>query len=203
VRYVKVEGCTIARLFSGWDSGIRDALIAAGEELVAAGAQLITSNCGFTIRYQAELSDALGKPVILSSLLQIPLLTRALGSFRVLGVVTASAEALTDEVLGLAGVTDPKSLAVCGLEDAPAFRSAMIDCVGEANVAAIEDEVVDAALKLLAQRTDVGAMLLECSELPPYAAAVQNATGLPVFDFLTMIEHFGGALTRRPYFGFY
>ena len=38
----------------------------------------------------------------------------------------------------------------------------------------------------LAQRPDVAYWLLECANLPPYSAAITAATGLPVFDVLTM-----------------
>jgi hypothetical protein len=41
--------------------------------------------------------------------------------------------------------------------------------------------------------------LIQCSDLPPYAAAIQRATGLPVFDMVTLIDHVRAALKRRPF----
>jgi len=56
---------------------------------------------------------------------------------------------------------------------------------------------------LAARYPEMGAIVLECSMLPPYAKAVQDATGLPVFDFITMIDYFQAGTHRRPYHGYY
>ena len=64
---------------------------------------------------------------------------------------------------------------------------------------ALTDEAT--ALELLNDDSDIGAILLECSDLPPYAAAVQAATQLPVFDFITLIRWLHHATTQRPYSG--
>jgi hypothetical protein len=55
---------------------------------------------------------------------------------------------------------------------------------------------------LVGSHPDIGALLLECSELPTYAAAVQRATGVPVFDFSSMVEFFVSGLKRTPFSGF-
>jgi hypothetical protein len=61
--------------------------------------------------------------------------------------------------------------------------------------------VVNAALDMLEEADDIGAILLECSDMPPYAAAVQEATQLPVFDFITLIKWLHNATTQKPYSG--
>jgi hypothetical protein len=66
----------------------------------------------------------------------------------------------------------------------------------------VEGEVVEVARSLVEREPAVGALLLECSLLPPYAAAVQEAVGLPVFDYVTMIRHVFSAVIRRRYTGF-
>ena len=67
----------------------------------------------------------------------------------------------------------------------------------------IEAETVACAKELTQLHPDMGAIVLECSMLPPYAKAVQDATGLPVFDFITMINYFHDATHRQPYRGYY
>ena len=47
--------------------------------------------------------------------------------------------------------------------------------------------------------TAIRTILLECSNLPPYAAAVQAAVGLPVYDFVTMLHHVRATLVRTPF----
>ena len=65
----------------------------------------------------------------------------------------------------------------------------------------VGDSVVEAAEKLVTEHDDVGAILLECSDIPPYAYRVQQATGLPVFDFITLINWAHDAVTQTPYYG--
>jgi len=49
---------------------------------------------------------------------------------------------------------------------------------------------------------DIGAILLECSDMPPYSADVQRAVNLPVFDFITMINWVHHSVAQRPYYGY-
>ncbi|MEL7632233.1 MULTISPECIES: hypothetical protein [Sporomusa] len=39
-------------------------------------------------------------------------------------------------------------------------------------------------------------------EWPPYAAAIQAAVNLPVFDFITLINFVHQAVAQKPYYGF-
>ncbi|MER8779287.1 hypothetical protein [Mesorhizobium sp. M0977] len=86
------------------------------------------------------------------------------------------------------------------IDDAPVW-AALWQYPGSIEVAAVEGEIVRTAVNLVSAQPDIGAILLECSELPPYAAAVQRATGLPVFDFTSMVEFFADGLTRKPFDG--
>ncbi|SCB56151.1 AroM protein [Bradyrhizobium shewense] len=171
-------------------------------ELVREGAQLITSNCGFMIRYQDAVRAAVDVPVLLSSLLLAPFLERMLPREKVLGIITARASSLTPDLFEAAGLpANTERVAVAGLENAPAFAAAFLDLRGDLDVSAVETETVDAAVALLNDRPDVGMLLLTCSELPPYAAAVQRAIGIPVFDYTSMVEFFIEGLIRRPFNG--
>ncbi len=66
----------------------------------------------------------------------------------------------------------------------------------------IEKEVTGVAARMKDENPDLGAVLLECSDLPPYAAAVQEVVDLPVFDFITMIDHVHSAIRRKRYQGY-
>jgi hypothetical protein len=48
----------------------------------------------------------------------------------------------------------------------------------------------------------VKAILLECSLLPPYGAAVQEALDMPVFDYVTMINYVYSAVVKKRFEGF-
>jgi len=203
VRFRPIPGCTVERLIFAPDDALEAAVVESARELVAEGAQMLSSNCGFMLRYQRPVAEAVDALVALSSLLLVPFLQVTLPTGRALGVITASERSLTPDVLALAGIEGEAQLAIAGLDDEPAFRAAFIDCDGGLDVERVRDETAGAALRLVDQRPDIGAILLECSELPPYAPAVQRATGLPVFDFVSMIEFFAGGFDRSEFNGLY
>jgi hypothetical protein len=66
----------------------------------------------------------------------------------------------------------------------------------------MEREVVSVALELVRQYPDIGAFVFECSDIPPFARATQEATGLPVFDFITLAHLVYRATVPRSYHGF-
>jgi hypothetical protein len=106
-------------------------------------------------------------------------------------------------VLELAGIKSDINVIIEGLEDYEHFKWSILEEGGELDSDLIEAEVVAAARKIQDQHPDMGAILLECSLMPPYANAVQQATGLPVFDFVTMINYFYQGTHRQPYQGYY
>jgi hypothetical protein len=122
---------------------------------------------------------------------------------RPIAVITADATNLTAQFLVRNGVSVPNKVIIRGLETEPEFRSAVLDEKGSIDAALVEREVVDAVKQIREEHRDLGAVLLECSMLPPYAKAVQDATGLPVFDFITMIDYLYAATHHRGYDGFY
>jgi hypothetical protein len=204
VRYRRVPGLTVAEILSSRASDHADEVTGAARELSAEGARMITANCGFMARYQRSVRAAVDVPVLLSSLLLVPVLQGMLPTHRKLGVVTASSQSMTPEFLAASALDfDADRLVIAGLDAASAFDDAFIACVGTADIPAIEKEVVTAARGLVADEPAVGCLLLECSELPPYAAAVQRATGIPVFDFTSMIEFFAAGLRRTAFDGFF
>lgn len=201
VRFQRVEGLTVERIFKH-DLTYLEAMLKAGKELAREGVRAITGDCGFMAIYQEELARSLQVPVFLSSLLQIPFISKIIGQGRKIGVVTASAAALDEFVFRQIGIEDLSGLVIRGLEKKPNFASAVIKEEGELDAAKIEAEVVAEAKQLAAGNPAVRAILLECSMLPPYGAAVQEAVGLPVFDFVTMIDYVFSAVVKKRYHGF-
>ncbi len=57
--------------------------------------------------------------------------------------------------------------------------------------------MVAAALRLVSHRPDLRALVLECTNMPPYADAVRAAIGLPVHDIRTMLHERWHALARE------
>lgn len=201
VRFQKVQGFSVRRAI-GRDPEIYEALREAAEALASQGVRAVTGDCGFMAAHQKRLARELPVPVFLSSLLQIPFIAAIVGDAAKVGVLTADSRSLDDALLRQVGVTNSGGLAIAGLQDCPEFYRFAIEETGMLDTDAVEGEVVEAARSLVEREPAVGALLLECSLLPPYAAAVQEAVGLPVFDYVTMIRHVFSAVIRRRYTGF-
>ncbi|MEJ2168426.1 MAG: aspartate/glutamate racemase family protein [Desulfobacterales bacterium] len=201
VRFHKVEGFTVRRAI-GKDAAMYDRLREAAEILVRQGVRAVTGDCGFMGIHQKKLARELPVPVFLSSLLQIPFISLLIGDHAKVGVITADAQSLTADLLAAVGVCDAANLVIGGLQDQSNFRTFALDETGLLDAAAVEAEVVAVAQRMVEQESRTAAILLECSLLPPYAGAVQQAVGLPVFDYITMINYVFAAVIQQQYTGF-
>ena len=118
-----------------------------------------------------------------------------------MGVICAVADSLTPKLLSQCRVDDISDIVIAGAQDLPEFQK-LLQCTGSFNSYEIEQQLVGLAKQLVSNNPDIGAILLECSDMPPYAWAIQNAVRLPVFDFTTLINWVYNAVVRRPFTGF-
>jgi hypothetical protein len=176
-------------------------ILEGGEELQQQGVRAIVGACGYFGHFQKAASEHFSVPTFLSSVLQVPIIMRSLKPGQKVGVICADAPHLSPSLLTQCGVKDQSRVVVTGAQDYPEFRN-IIEGTGHFVSAKIEKELVNAAKNLVAENPDVGAILLECSDMPPYAWAIQNAVRLPVFDFITMINWINDAVVRKPFAGF-
>jgi hypothetical protein len=178
VVYRSIEGC---------DAGLDGAgVLAAAGWLERQGVTAITADCGALIRCQREVADAVKVPVMLSPLLQVPMLLASIAPSRRIGIVAAVADNVDDAVLAMAGVDEPGRVVVAGMQDQPAFRSAIVEESGVLDTRAVERETVGVARALV--EADIAALVFDCADLPPSSRAVRTEVGRPVFDFVTMID---------------
>lgn len=199
VRYKTLTGGTQERIH-GADPSIADLIIKAGKELQLEGVRAIAGACGYLGNYQKQVASALDVPVFLSSLLQVSMIHQAIGPGRRIGILCADGPAMTNQLLANCGVTPEMPIAVLGLEDQPGFSNITYSR-GEFNYDQVLQEVVAGACHLKEKHGDLGAILLECSDMPPFAWAVQKAVQLPVFDFITMINWVHHSVVQRQYQG--
>ena len=196
VLYRVVGGASPDKVVLKGAAGLLPDFIAAAQDLVRLGAEAITTNCGFLSLFQRELAAAVGVPVATSSLMQVPWVQATLPPGKRVGLVTVSAGSLSPAHLEGAGV--PLDTPVAGTENGREFFRVLIKAEkDDMDIDLAERDVVNAALDLVARHPDVGAIVLECTNMPPYAAAVQAATGLPVHDIYSMITWFHAGLRPR------
>jgi len=202
VRYKVVKNASIDRLLNQRDSSLIDPFIEAARELQDEGVKAVTGACGFMALFQRQVADALDIPVFLSSLLQVPFIYQMLPRGRKIGIISADSSALTLEHFSSVGITPAIPLILGGMENQKEFREAVLLEKGTLDSDQIEREVVGVAEQMVSRDPDIAVIVLECSDLPPYAAAVQAAVNRPVFDFITMIQYVHSSLVRRPFQGF-
>lgn len=191
VTFKKVTGATVPRVVTQGDPKLLPLFINAAKELEREGVRAITTSCGFLILFQDALTNAVSVPVFTSSLLMIPLVYRLLGSHHQVGLLTADASALTSRHLQAAGIGSIP-LAVAGMQDQPEFARAILNDEATIDPLKVTQEMIQVAQKLVTTHPNIGALVLECANMPPYTHALHSATGLPVFDlnnFITFIYH--------------
>jgi hypothetical protein len=90
---------------------------------------------------------------------------------------------------------------VMGCEGGQEFSSSIMANTGVYNPAKVEQEIVAVAKQMVSENDDIGAILLECTELSPHAFAVQDAVRLPVWDYTTLTKWIYSGTIRRPFTG--
>jgi len=197
VLYKVIKGASPQRVVKERASGLLDAFLAGARELVDLGAEGITTNCGFLSIYQAEIARHVGVPVATSSLLQASFIERLLPPGRRVGILTVSAETLTGEHLRSAGVAP--GTPIVGTDEGIEFTRAILGNEPQLDVAAAERDILQAGETLLEQNPEVGAVLLECTNMAPYARALREHVGLPVYDIYGFMTWFQAGLRPRDF----
>ena len=195
VRIATVRGATVREIVhrrnEAWLSPFSDAI----DSLADAGCTGIATTCGFLVRWQRTLVRTSRVPVLTSSLMQIPLVQATLPGHRRAGIVTYSVRELDAEALHAAGAAPDTPIE--GVPEDSYFATTIREGASVLDRARMEHDTVAAARRLVAAHADVGAIVLECANMPPYRGAVADATGLPVFDAAQLVAWFHEG-TRRP-----
>ena len=130
---------------------------------------------------------------------QIPFIARTLGPGRTIGVITADSRKLTPDFLREAGLEVANPVVICGLQDEPEFSAVVSGAKDSLDTDRLGEELVRVARRLIEEHPATAAVLLECSMTPPYSRAVQEEVGLPVYDFVTLIDFMrSGTHPRAP-----
>ncbi len=184
VLYEIVQGATPERVVRRRAEGLDGAFLDAARRLVDCGAAAVTTVCGFLSLFQSELAARAGVPVASSTLMQVPALDRMLPPGKRTGVITVSRESLWDDHFTAVGAS--ADTPVEGTESGRELTRVLIGNEAWLDMAAAEADVTAAARRLAARCPEVGAIVLECANMAPYADAVPE-TGLPVHDIYSFI----------------
>ena len=178
VLFETVAPASPERVVRGDPSALLPLFVAAGSRLVERGAALVTTSCGFLAPFQSALERALPVPVFTSALLAAQRMAAP-------AILTIDAGALTAAHLDAAGV--PPGTPVAGVENT-AFARAILGNAAELDTALAEREVVAAARRLVRRHPSTSDIVLECTNMGPYRAAVAAATERRAHSLVSLLE---------------
>ena len=185
VLYHVVPGASPDLVVRRGAAGLLGPFVEAGRALIHQGAEAITTNCGFLALFQAELLEALAVPGATSALMQVPAVQAVLPPGRRVGVLTVSAASLSAEHLTKAGC--PADTPVIGTEEGAEFSRVLLGNELALDVDAARADLIAAGRLMVDRHPEVAAIVLECTNMPPYARDVAMATGRPVFSMVDYV----------------
>jgi hypothetical protein len=201
VRIRMVPKATPQRIVLEGDESVLPEFVEAGKKLEAEGVRAITTSCGYLTTFQEALINAVNIPIFTSSLLQVPMVSRMLPKGKKVGILTIDSRRLTDTCLRAAGITH-EPIVIMGSEEVPEFYDTYPRGALEIDPEKVEKAVINMVKMLVEKNPTVGAIVCEAINYAPYAAGVQEATGLPWFDIVDLTKHVYNAVVKKRYVGF-
>ena len=197
VRYKVVKGASPQRVVDERDQTLLHDFIKAAKELELEGVRAITTTCGYLAMFQKELSKELNIPIFTSSLLQVPLVHSMLKPEEKVGIIVANAKTFHPSILEAVGAKNIP-VAITGMEEQYEFTFMRRE-MNRFNPNKVEKEVINVAKELIDCEPKIRAFVVEDANLPPYSKALQMATKLPIFDFMTLTNWVNLALIKNQF----
>jgi hypothetical protein len=182
-----VTGAWVENVVRG-DPALEPAYIAAAQRLVERGAVAISSNCGFSIRHQAAVAASVKVPVVMSSLLLLPVLLRQLPRPAKIAVLTYDSAHCSDDLLGIRDPAERARVVIGGIEGGEFWHNELKRPVPPTSVASIEKDVTACVARLRAAHPEIAMILFECAGFPLVAPAIRRITKLPVYDITSLCQ---------------
>ncbi len=197
VQFEVVPGLTADRLIHHFDPEILGLVQRTVQRLANHGATVAVGGCGFFARVHRELRDEGPIPFLSSSLLQVPWLRMLYGD--PVGVLTIDEASLTDQYVHDAGWSRTDPVVVQGVDPDSLFWHVYFENRDRFDPSVMEADVVRAAVRLAARAPNLRALVLECTNMAPFAAAVQAVVSVPIFDIQGLAHFAALAADRHPY----
>lgn len=195
---IQVSGSLLDQVVTNDDypSDFIDRFVKAGQELADQGCIGIFTDCGFLAMAQSALSTRVPVPIATSALIQVPSLLTILPPSRSIGVITYDDKKLGKLHLSKLGIAQIERVHITGAPDTGALRC-MIRDGGPYVFNEIKDELIQCTKDLVRKHPEIGAIVLECTQMPPFAEHIQKALDLPVYDLYSMVDWFYSGLVRQ------
>ena len=209
VQYEVVKGVDLQALVWAEDkTPCLQPILQAAKNLERMGCRAIAAECGYYAWFQEEISAAVSVPVFLSSLLQVPFAQQVVGANRVVGVLVALKKQLEEKHLTSVGIVPGSNFVVAGAEDdgcCPEFDHLWVKSLQTDPPGALYDktekEFVKVAVDFYRANPKMGAMVLECTGMQPFARAIQREIDIPIFSWGTLLDYAWSVAVHRDYYG--
>jgi hypothetical protein len=193
VKLDTLEGIWVEQLLSA-SPAHTPSFVDAAKRLERDGADILITNCGYSIAYQAVVQKSVRIPAALSSLMLLPLLDRLRSPGRKIGLLTYDAIKLTEAHLRAAWPQyDPDVVAIGGLQGTRSWSDmARDDAVYD--VKQITSDIAKVVNELMKQ--DLQFLLVECAALCAFIPHLRSITGIPVFDIVSLANFLSSGLQK-------
>jgi len=185
------------------DQTLKPVLIETAKKAEAEGCRFIGSNCGYFGHFQNDVASEVNILCYLSSVIQSSWIAQGLRDDQSIIVICGDGPNLTKHLFDQCSVPDEvfRRCHVYGAQDKPVF-STFTELPGHFDYQVVKEEIVSIARQAVHDHPDAGAILLECTDMPPFAADIASELNMPVFDAFSMLGFAAGAVARKPYYGF-
>jgi hypothetical protein len=172
------------------------------------GCRAIAAECGYFAYFQKDIAGYVDIPVFMSSLLQVPFIQQVIGPERAVGIVCAQKRFLTDTHLENVGINLDSNYIIAGALDeygCPEFTNLWDhekrpECP-ESHYDKAEKDMIRVCSEFCDKNAHIGALMLECTGMQPFARAVQRVVDLPVFSWGTLLDYAYSVVAHRDYYG--
>ena len=210
IQYEIARDVDIRRLVVEKDkSPCLEPILRAARHLEEMGCRAVVGECGYFAYFQREVAANLNVPVFMSSMLQVPLAQQLIGPNKVVGLLVANSDYLTDSHLASVGIQPGSNYVVCGamndlhcVEFDHLWTNGLRSEPPSADYAKAETEFLEVAVEFFHKTPNMGAMLLECTGFPPFARALQQIIEIPVFSWGTLLDYAFSVVVHRDYYGY-
>jgi hypothetical protein len=209
IQYEIAEGVDIWALVHEADkSPCREPILRAAKKLEKMGCRAIAAECGYFAYFQREVAAHVDVPVFMSSLLQVSWAQQLIGPAKVVGILVAREKRLTDAHLEAVGIRPGSNYVITGAEDdnrCPEFTHLWYKPERTDPPGAIYDkaeaEFLKVAVDFYHAHPNMGAMMLECTGMQPFARAIQREIDVPIFSWGTLLDYAYSVAVHRDYYG--
>lgn len=209
IQYEIAEGVDTYTLVCEDDkSPCREPILRAAKKLESMGCRAIAAECGYFAYFQKDVAGYVDVPVFMSSLLQVPFIQQLIGPKKSVGIVCAQKRFLQEEHLENVGIDLNSNYVIAGAEDEYGctqfdnlWDHAKRPEIPEAYYDEAEKDMIRTCKDFYNKNPNIGAIMLECTGMQPFARSIQREVGLPIFSWGTLLDYAYSAVVHRDYYG--